>query len=605
MNEFERKYQYLDGIVDLTAKVRNALLSQSDRLDLKDVPGGAMAVYLPAEVRDLLRVQMAWLSLPGELDEATAKEWLAVMPQAQDAGSPTSTKAEPMKLSPPRARLEVIPYKPDSATLADNPPSLSPGKMADPAQWWPPRVASGLSPATMKDTPERSGVYHAKRIFLKPPAQSPLPSRAPHAFESDWDACAHMLAQLEDTAAQTQKTLDEHDVQRLLAVINAPGSVWAPPSCQARRAQWQQRLEPLNQRRSTSAQTFEVPVADLPDLAALLKDRLITSCNRDAQGGWHPKSPDQLRLVQALACWMREGTGDDGVAGREAVGRLLLAHQAGLNQEIKLVHGSTPLELPSAELLDELMSPMAQVHLCIKGGAAEVDRWGRSLQALPMRTWQLDSTETLARLMQEQQTSVRVLDLSSIGPTLDARDLQVLEQARERLTNLAIIRLPVGAPADVLGSDWESVEDGTGLEFKPKGRLDGLEALDEAVAAWKGNFLGSRMAMRRKASQPEGYMLLRFAALLALEAKEAPEVGRQLRYLLNRCADDDLMLKAAADVMADGELVGEALPDVLARAHQVAVNADQAGGRNGAAAAVIGPRAVETDEQDSRLDSSV
>lgn len=303
----------------------------------------------------------------------------------------------------------------------------------------------------------------------------------------------------------------------------------------------------------------------LEELSGLLQDVLITSSRRQ-QGDWIPLDPQDRELLCQLGRWMCGG-GAARYAERSAVGRQLLQQAAGLLDELHLGSDASAPELPNGNLLHALMDSGTRAHVTLPGTADAVSSLQQALSALPLRTWRLAEKDTLAWTLQHRPPNLRTLDLRPWRNTLDDETGRLLRQAATELPNLAQLLLPSQVPAGVLGDTWTPSRQDDAWQYTRSDRPDGLALLDAAVRQWDGYIVGTRQAIRWKASHPDAASLLAFAARLG-QRPPTPVVCDQLLEMLTRAANDDNDLHRYAQALREWEGRSEDPARVLAQVHQ-------------------------------------
>lgn len=379
-------------------------------------------------------------------------------------------------------------------------------------------------------------------------------------FSSTWRAL-HQLTQRLATRREAGEGMQlEHADHRCIAqVLDSMDPHLLPADSREPLARWQHLARwPAAEGNSPRLFTHLDPLA-LSELIQLLTDVLAVNC-RVTPKGWRPVTAHETRDQRQLLRWMspsrsvtdsgEQARGDCGQ--RLIAGRQLLYQAAGLSTDLCLGSDHTPPRLPDAQLLRDLLAPTTRAHIALPADAAAVSGLLDLLRLLPLRTWRLQDLRTLDALLQSDPPAVRSLDLSDLSEPLTPGALPLLNRAIDQLPNLHVLRLPAGTRAALAASSWQSGVDGQGVVFVRIDRPDGLTLVDEAVKAWGGAPLSTRMPIARIASDPDAAVLLRWAAQAGDAASRVPDgrgMGAVVARTLQRAAASPMQLQRLAQTL--------------------------------------------------------
>lgn len=380
-------------------------------------------------------------------------------------------------------------------------------------------------------------------------------SLGPHANvrgDSDAESPRHW-AQVERLSQELQRTLQEqsdfmlvgdelNQVQRALAQADP---TMLPPDRRESLHPWLEILNSaIRSARRGSVQELRVKHGELESLAGLLRETLVTSSKLE-YGEWVPLTADDRAVLRELANWMQRGSVAQ-LHKRCEVGRQVLLQSRELISDIHFGSDTETPELPDVHVLHELMGPSTRAAVSLGGGIDRTQRLELRLAALPLRTWRLGDAKTLAWVVDQHPAHLRTLDLrpwkGSLAADVEVSDL--LRRASDELPNLSEILLPERASADALSDAWTACK-GDGWQYIRRDRPDGLALLDAAVAAWEGMVVCTRMAIRRKASQPDAAELLKLAKGVAPYRQKW--VADALLQILDAAAKSDELMHRCAD----------------------------------------------------------
>lgn len=379
-------------------------------------------------------------------------------------------------------------------------------------------------------------------------------SLGPHANvrgDSDAESPRHW-AQVGRLSQELQRTLQEqsdfmlvgdelNQVQRALAQADP---TMLPPDRRESLHPWLEILNSaIRSARRGSVEELRVKHQELESLAGLLQETLVTSSKAES-GEWVPLTADDRAVLRELANWMQRGSVAQ-LHKRCEVGRQVLLQSGGLISDIHFGSDTETPELPDVNVLHALMHPSTRADVSLGGGIDRAQRLELPLAALPLRTWRLGDAKTLAWVVDQHPAHLRTLDLrpwkGSLATDLEVSDL--LRRASDELPNLSEILLPELASADALSDAWTACK-GDGWLYIRRDRPDGLALLDAAVAAWEGMVVCTRMAIRRKASQPDAAELLKLAKGVA-PYRQKWVADALLQILSGAARSDEVMHRCA------------------------------------------------------------
>lgn len=384
------------------------------------------------------------------------------------------------------------------------------------------------------------------------PQSGTQPPQPQHAAADLWCRVARLPERLLEHSAHSSRalTLRGDELTCLLDALNQADLDCIPPDRHSLVMNCQTMLLTSVREGASAPSVMRFAGKHLQELSDALQDVLITSSRRQ-QGEWMPLDPQDRDLLSQLGHWMCGG-GAARHAERSAVGRQLLQQAAGLIDELHLGSDAFAPELPDGDLLHALMDSGTRAHVTLPGTADTVSSLQRALSALPLRTWRLAERDTLAWVLQHCPPNLRTLDLRPWRNTWDAPTCQLLHRASTELPNLAQLVLPSPLPASVLGDSWTPSRLEDAWQYTRSDRPDGLALLDAAVRQWDGYIVGTRQAIRWKASHPDAARLLAFAAQLG-QSPPTPVVCQQLLEMLTRAAEDDNDLRRYAEALREWE----------------------------------------------------
>lgn len=366
------------------------------------------------------------------------------------------------------------------------------------------------------------------------------------ASSRHWAQVDRLLTQMQRTMRQgADFVLVGDELEQVQRALTQADSTMLPPDRRDSLHPWTETLNrALLGTRHRGVQELRVKHADLEELAGLLQETLVTSSKLEYEQ-WVPLDDGDRLLLRELANWMKSGSVAQ-LPQRCEVGRQVLLQSRGLISDIHFGSDTETPELPSMDLLHELMDPRTRAHVSLGGGIDKTLNLDYPLAALPLRTWRLGDARTLEWVVDQQPAHLRTLDLrpwkGSLVEDVEVSDL--LRRASDELPNLAEILLPELPIAGALSDPW-TAHNANGWQYIRHDRPDGLALLDEAVAAWEGMVVGTRMGIRRKASREEG------AALLELTRSVAPFrfkwVEAALLQILQGAAQSDELMRRYAD----------------------------------------------------------
>ncbi|ALV05404.1 hypothetical protein [Roseateles depolymerans] len=361
------------------------------------------------------------------------------------------------------------------------------------------------------------------------------------------------LAQVARLSQQLQGTFQEgadfvlvaDELELLQRALAQADLTMLPPDRRESLHPWLQILnDAIRGARLGGGQNLRVQHADLETLAGLLQETIVTSSKLEC-GDWVPLEAEDRRVLRELANWMQSGSVAQ-LPKRCEVGRQVLLQSRGLISDIHFGSDTETPDLPDVNTLHALMDASTLAHVSLGGGIDRTQRLEYSLAALPLRTWRLGDAKTLAWVIDQHPANLRTLDLrpwkGAFAADVDASDL--LRRASDELPNLAEILLPERASADALSDAWTAGK-GDGWQYIRRDRPDGLALLDAAVDAWEGMVVGTRMAIRHKASQPDAAELLKLARTMAPYRQKW--VADALIPILNGAARSDEVMHRCAN----------------------------------------------------------
>lgn len=389
-----------------------------------------------------------------------------------------------------------------------------------------------------------------------------------HQSPDFWGHVADLSERLRQHSPQDHRTLTlkHDDLHCVSAALQQAEVTRIPPDRHACLGQWQAELRKILGAGASTQSLLALAGDRLQELSDLLLDVLVTSSRR-SWNSWIPLDPCGQQLLDQLGQWMCAG-GVAVRAERSAVGRQLLLQAAELQNEIQLGNDESAPALPKGELLHALMDSNTRAHVTLPGNADTSVPLGRSLSALPLRSWRLAQKDTLEWIVKQRPPNLRTLDLRLWRSALDSGTCQLLRQAATELPNLAQLQVRWPLPDDALGDAWTAVPHDGAWHYTRSDRPDGLALLDAAVQQWHGYVMGTCQAIRRKASQPDAACLLAFAARLGQGFPPSKAVCDQLLQMLTQAAKNDESLRLYAEGLR--ELEGRMTDPVrvMAQLHQ-------------------------------------